>query len=1015
MILITAKLFGNPRVLKNDEDIIFPYKKAEALFYYLLLEKRASRETLVNLFWGDVSEEIAKKNLRNAVYMIRKIFNEDVLISPQRSIITLNPDIQFKIDVDEFNWHKDDNSLFNYTGELLEGFLIKDAEAFEEWMYTLRDKHKDIYINKIYLEIEKAFKNNNFNKTEEYCKQLISIDEFDERAYRRLMKTYRAQGKFNQGIDIYNRLLKLLKKELSITPDKKTTEVYDAIIKEKLQREAINKKEDEFFYGRNRELLFLEENYESFISNGEAQSMLLIGEAGIGKSKLLEYFIKTKNDNKNIFMTVNCYQAEENYFLKPWNEIFSQIAAIIKEESIPISKGLNKIVGHIFPSFSSYTTDSSINIEEDLYNLKCQVLENALIEILERVSKDKKLFLVFEDIQWADTMTITLLKNLIFKNKNNTILVLATSRNEHRKDTEAFMLQLGRHNLLKKLMIERFKKQETIEFAKKLLPNYQFNRGLQETIYSETEGNAFFLMEFLNNLKNNKSTHITSNMEDILKGRFVNISEEAKKLLNIISVYFDSVQLEDLQKLSGKNDLEIIDIIDELKNKNILKESKGSQDVELAFTHQKLREYLYMQLSLSRRKLLHQKIGNLLEGKLKKDKRDIFLYSKLIHHFYNGGNWIAALKYNIKNLEEYLDFNHEIFPVINTMSGKIEDLLYLSKEQVKKKLKEIHQLIDKVIVINGYGEEVSKIQITYFLMTGRFLIIQGDYDEGIKNIKKVISRSIESKEYALALKGYRQMIYYCINTQNIVLMEELIENALLIAKESDEKEETAILYRLKGALKIMQGLYSEGEAILKESINIFNTLPYPEKYLLHIAAIYNYIGESKRHSQNFKEAIDYYKRAISICNDKKILRGLAIFHTNAGLACYADKDYVNAKLYFNRALKIYKEIDYLWGRSMAYGHLALLLIKEERYEEGLKSLMKAEADSQKLKSPYEIALVLRVKGEIAKEMDKNKALRGIFAPYIEKSHEHYCNEGIAILKELRGYYEVNLLNQLKKQ
>ena len=54
MITITCKLFGTPEILKNGEKIIFPYKKAEALFYYLMVKKQCFRDTLVELLWGSV-------------------------------------------------------------------------------------------------------------------------------------------------------------------------------------------------------------------------------------------------------------------------------------------------------------------------------------------------------------------------------------------------------------------------------------------------------------------------------------------------------------------------------------------------------------------------------------------------------------------------------------------------------------------------------------------------------------------------------------------------------------------------------------------------------------------------------------------------------------------------------------------------------------------------------------------------------------------------------------------------
>ena len=80
MGIIYGKLFGTPTIMKDHEEVIFPYNKVKALFYYLLVNKKCSRDELAGLLWPDEEENIAKKNLRNAIYKIKKTFGEEVLI-----------------------------------------------------------------------------------------------------------------------------------------------------------------------------------------------------------------------------------------------------------------------------------------------------------------------------------------------------------------------------------------------------------------------------------------------------------------------------------------------------------------------------------------------------------------------------------------------------------------------------------------------------------------------------------------------------------------------------------------------------------------------------------------------------------------------------------------------------------------------------------------------------------------------------------------------------------------------
>ncbi|SDL10898.1 tetratricopeptide repeat protein [Natronincola ferrireducens] len=1016
MTTITGKLLGNPIIYKDNQQIIFPYKKAEALFYYLLIEKRASREILVNLFWGTAPEDMAKKNLRNAVYMIKKAFNEEVLVSPQRSIITLSPHIHYEIDIEDMVKDRKILSLEEYNGEFLEGFFVRDATDFEDWMFDHRNKYRDSYIHKLYQGAKDSYGNNQFKNAEKYCKILIQRDEFDERAYRILMMVYKSQRKYNQAIEVYHELAHILNEELSIAPDTQTTKLLEEIIKEKSIRDALDKKQHkEFFYGREKELQIFKKIYGEFVKKPNSRSIIITGEAGIGKSKLLDYFIKSSVCEEETVLFTHCYQAEENYSLKPWNRIFSKVSNIIDESKLDLPILLRNIVGYVFPSFSTSLEVTAINPVENLDSLKYPIIENAIIDILERVAKYKKIILVFEDLQWADAMTMDLIKSVILKNRSSSIMVITTCRNEYKVKIDRFITELSSCQLIEKIDLSRFNKQETINFAKQLLPKYSFHPQLKDLIYKETEGNAFFLTEFLNNIQENRQgIEITGKMEDIIKSRFLNISEEGKKILNILSVFFDAVSLDYLEGLSGKTQIELMEIIEELQDKNILMEEEGNQGIELVFTHQKLREYLYKNLSLSRKKLLHHKVGCFIEGQLTRNKKDILLYSKLIYHFTHSSNWMAVLKYNIKNLETYLDFNHEIFPIVDTKDHDTEAYYYLKQKEAKTKLEGIKSLLEKIKTEKSGDKELKKLEIDYLYMMGRLSIKNGNYDKGLQTIREVIVKALEEEEIPLALKSYRQMIYYCVNTQNLTLMEGLIEKALQTAGEHHIHEEIAILYRLKGLLKIMEGFYEEGEELLKEAIIIFNSLSDSYKYLLNIAAAYNFIGESKRHSQRFEEAVEYYKKAIAICQEKKIVRGLAIFQINAGLAYLAMEENQKAKEYFNKALKIYKKLDFLWGRSIAYGHLALLLIKEKQYEEALQYLLKAEINAEKLKSPYEIALVLRVKAEISREMSVNKEVKRVFDAYIDEDTIAYCNEGINIMKDIKGYYERSVFEELKK-
>jgi hypothetical protein len=107
-------------------------------------------------------------------------------------------------------------------------------------------------------------------------------------------------------------------------------------------------------------------------------------------------------------------------------------------------------------------------------------------------------------------------------------------------------------------------------------------------------------------------------------------------------------------------------------------------------------------------------------------------------------------------------------------------------------------------------------------------------------------------------------------------------------------------------------------------------------------------------------------------------------------------------------------MDTLMGRSSAEGYMAVLLIREGRYEEAVLCMKKSELYSEKLKSPYELGLVCRVKAEIKLQMDRNSRLKSVFGAMLPLSVSEYCRQGIEYLSGVKNCYERGILEVLSK-
>lgn len=101
---ITAELLGSGRILLDGKQVNLPFKQAEALVYYLLVEKETFRPKLADIIWGDSADEHkVQSNMRNAIYVIRREFGRDFLVGASKNVIQINPEIRIDLDIDRFN------------------------------------------------------------------------------------------------------------------------------------------------------------------------------------------------------------------------------------------------------------------------------------------------------------------------------------------------------------------------------------------------------------------------------------------------------------------------------------------------------------------------------------------------------------------------------------------------------------------------------------------------------------------------------------------------------------------------------------------------------------------------------------------------------------------------------------------------------------------------------------------------------------------------------------------------
>jgi len=929
MNVLEVKFLGIPSIKLNGYEMNLPFAKAEYIIFLLVYEKNITRDKLCSLFWGDVKDEVAKKSLRNAVYTIRKNFYNDIITSPKRSLLQMDEGCMITTDIDiindfivcdELSENEINCYISIYSGEFLEGIENKSCAEFESWLNIRRSKNKKIYVDKLKEIIIILMNKENYVLGEKCCNKLIELEEFDEIGYKNLMIIYSNQERFSDAIKIYSTLEQTLKENLSINPLAETRKMFDSILNKQVSGKVESKRND--YFGREKEIELLKNNFIAFLSNKDFSSYIVFGEAGIGKTRLIEKV--TENLNKDlIVIKFSCYEAESDFMFKLWDKIFENLSYIIKGKNINIPSDIINIINKSFPTLNIGLGNNEYHSNEVRASNNTYI-ENYISDMFTIISKIQKVVFVIDDLNWSDKNSLELLCKVVFSNRFN-MMILASCRDESRDSIEKFYFNLCPNKNINKIELKRFSYSETNELIYMIMPEYTKHNVI---IYNESEGNPLFITEMINSLKQGmNASDMTDMMATLISGRIVKLSIEARKLLAICSMFYEVFDVKMLSKITNVSSFNIIESIEELIVKNILKEIKYSDaNCGLIFTHQKIREYIYNTVSNSKRIVLHEAIGEYYETKIRNSKIDRIYFANLIYHFTMSNNKYKIFKYEIKNMQVIFDVSHEIFPIL-------DDERYIGIFEYYSDEKLLADKFDKINIINDElnfeeNQEKYELQIIYLYLYGRFHKDIGDPLKGVVAIEKMINLSLKKEYYEYVFEGYLQLIQYGINTNNLEIMIYYIENAEKISQINNDLGKISLVLRHKGYYNILKGDFENGENNIFQALDIFNSLIDKNKYILNIAASYFYIGESKKLQKKYNEAIEYYNKAFELCDEDEDFPAIAVILSKIGYIKFELENYDEALFYMLKSLKAYNKTVFAWGRAEVYYYLALIYDKK---------------------------------------------------------------------------------------
>lgn len=242
-----VKYIGRVAFRVNGETVTeqLSEKSKGILLYMILNNKEYHRNQLKQLFWCDFSEESANRNLRHAIWNIRKVFRNinsafDVLTNVSKSVIKLNDSLIIERDLDNFEvLMKQDNiseeeiisCLENFGQDFLENFFINDSQDFNNWVYFERESFRRKYFNHLLSVAQNFIAKKNYNIALKILNNLVLLDSYNESLYLMIMKLHVKNGNKGYAVHTYNEAKRVLREELNLGLSNEIKSYYKLISK----------------------------------------------------------------------------------------------------------------------------------------------------------------------------------------------------------------------------------------------------------------------------------------------------------------------------------------------------------------------------------------------------------------------------------------------------------------------------------------------------------------------------------------------------------------------------------------------------------------------------------------------------------------------------------------------------------------------------------------------------------------------------------------------------------------
>ena len=694
MGMLRLAVLGTPEVFHDGRRLTFALRKAQALLLYLAVEGGMHpRGKLATFLWPDSEPHDARHALRIAIALLRNLLDdadgrEPHLLS-QSDALGLNPQAPLELDLvvvrqahHQAQQHSTTPSeeqraalvaqfqcaLALVRGPFLDGFWLREETAFDEWV--LQEQQQWRVRLQLLLDRLSSWQETG-GELEQATATLthwLALDPLAEEAYRRLMRVHLALGDPAAAGRVYATCRARLAEELQIKPSPETVALAEHIRATSARSTGSSPSHPAIaarlaggelvapLVGRAVAFSQLAGIFQQ-ARQGLPQAVLVVGEAGIGKTRLASEFVAWARAQGAEVLSGHAFELGGRL---PYQPLVEALRKRLEEENAPedlLEDLWLAELSRLLPELRVRYPDLPAPTEDEL-TAKVRLFE-AVARLLDALAERAPLVLLLDDLQWVDEASLDLLRYLArdWIRHDNRVLLLGTLRCEG-LEPKSQLADLGRDLPLSQVPLQPLSRAQTLQLIEALarqehnptcssraVPAQEPERplvALGDFLFAQTGGHPLYLLETLKLLRErewlvprlgadgvfrlepaeeiaaafaqvqSRRELLPLSVRAMIQVRLAKLSQPARRVVMASAVLGPSASARLLWQVADLGVQAGVEALEEADKSGILREEEAEEPGaghagSYRFTHELMRDVVYTELGAARRQVLHQR------------------------------------------------------------------------------------------------------------------------------------------------------------------------------------------------------------------------------------------------------------------------------------------------------------------------------------------------------------------------------------------------------------------------